>query len=311
MSQSVIRTVLFADLRGSTSLYESLGNADAASLVTQSVAMLGRVIEAHGGRVIKTLGDGLMAVFTDPSPAVRAAEEVQESFGRTLVNLFGLRAQSLRVQVAMVHGELIEVGSDCFGDAVNVAARLLDHAGDSETLLTIETLEPLPRHLREHFRRLDKLHLRGRMEPVEVWHLESRHGPDAMSTMFGDGLPTAVPDGIKITLCGVPRVHTMRNLPVMLGRSQEAGYCLDDSRVSRMHARIEWHGGNFQLTDLSSNGTYVRFGVQPAVVSLRRSACTLHGRGVISLGVSPLVADAPTVSFEVLRFDETEPQPLT
>ena len=58
MPQTVTCTVLFADLRGSTSLYESLGNAEAASVVTQSVALVGRIVEHHGGRVIKTLGTG-------------------------------------------------------------------------------------------------------------------------------------------------------------------------------------------------------------------------------------------------------------
>lgn len=306
MSQSLICTVLFADLRGSTSLYESLGNAEAASLVTQSVSLLARLMAAQHGRVVKTLGDGLMAVFTHPTFAVQAADDVQESFSRVLATALGRRAQSLKVQIALVHGEMIEVGGDCFGDAVNVAARLLSHAGDGETLLTVETLQALIPEQRAPFRRLDKLHLRGRIEPVEVWRMEARRGhQDTLSTMFGDTTPSVVPDGIRLTLYGVPRVHTLRNLPVMLGRSQEAGYCLDDNRVSRMHARVEWHGGNFQLTDLSSNGTFVRFGRQTEVVSLRRSACTLHGQGVISLGVSPQVHDAPIVMFEVLRFDET------
>jgi predicted component of type VI protein secretion system len=108
----------------------------------------------------------------------------------------------------------------------------------------------------------------------------------------------------------VSRIHTARNLPVILGRSHEATYCIDDSRVSRMHARIEWHGGTFQLSDLSSNGTFVRYGRQSEIVTLRRGSCTLHGRGVICLGINPSVADAPTVGFEVLRFDDTDPPPL-
>ena len=67
------------------------------------------------------------------------------------------------------HGEVIEVAGDCFGDAVNVSARLLDHAGDNETLITSQTLAVLAPDVRERFRRLERLHLRGRVEPVEVW----------------------------------------------------------------------------------------------------------------------------------------------
>ena len=87
-------------------------------------------------------------------------------------------------------------------------------------------------------------------------------------------------------------------------------YVGDDPKRQRTHARIEWHSGAFQLTDLSSNGTYVRFGRQSEAVTLRRGSCTLHGKGVISLGVNPSVLNAPTVTFEILRFDDTDPQPI-
>jgi class 3 adenylate cyclase len=311
MSQTVTCTVLFADLRGSTSLYESLGNAEAASVVTHSVAVVGRIVEGHGGRVIKTLGDGLMAVFPEPVPAVRAAEEVHDSLERMMGAPRNAMQPVLRVQIAAAHGEMIEVSGDCFGDAVNVAARLLDHCGDNETLVTAQTRAPLPPEMRERFRRLERLHLRGRVEPVEAWRLESRrNSADSMSTMFGDSAPATVPEGIRLSCDGISRIHTLRSLPVILGRSHEATYCIDDNRVSRLHARIEWHGGTFQLTDMSANGTYVRFGRQSEVITLRRGACTLHGRGVVCLGVNPSVLNAPTVTFEVIRFEDTDPLPL-
>ena len=60
------------------------------------------------------------------------------------------------------------MGGDCFGDAVNVAARLLDHAGDNETLVTDEVFGGLPSEQQQRFRSLDWMHLRGRAEPVHV-----------------------------------------------------------------------------------------------------------------------------------------------
>lgn len=282
-------------------------------MVTHSVAVVGKVVETHGGHVIKTLGDGLMAVFTHPQPAVEATEEVHDALERVLGSPQHTGRPVLRVQLALAHGEVIEVAGDCFGDAVNVAARLLDHAGDNEVLATAQTMQPLPVEMRQRFRRLEKLHLRGRLEPVEVWRLEARRGgvaPDTISTMFGETTPAQIPEGIRISCDGVSRIHTARTLPLILGRSHEATYCIDDSRVSRLHARIEWHGGNFSLSDMSSNGTYVRFGRQSEVVTLRRGSCTLHGRGVISLGANPSLPNAPTINFEVLRFDDTDPLPL-
>lgn len=308
MTTSVTCTVLFADLRGSTALYESLGNAEAAAVVTHSVDIVARMVEEHGGRVIKTLGDGLMAVFHEPMDAVLTAEEVHDSLDRVLGSPRAHRRPGLRVQIALAHGGIVEVGSDCFGDAVNVAARLLDHAGDNETLATAQTLASLPGDMSRRFRRLERLHLRGRQEPVEVWRLEPRR-TDALSTLFGDTAPVSVPEGLRLSLDGVSRIHTPKSLPVIIGRSHEATYCIDDSRVSRLHARLEWTGGSFQITDLSSNGTYVRYGVPDQVVTLRRGTCTLHGRGSIALGVNSLVADTPAIDFEVVRFEDTDTDP--
>src|SRR3954453_18554426 len=82
MTQVLQRTVLFADLRGSTSMYETLGNADATAVVSRSVALLARIVTVHGGQVVKTLGDGLMAVFETPSQGVAAADDMHDSLAR-------------------------------------------------------------------------------------------------------------------------------------------------------------------------------------------------------------------------------------
>ena len=114
-------------------LFETLGNAEATSVVTHCVNALGGPVTSYEGTVVKTLGDGLMAVFDDPLPATQAAmlmHDVLEgmvSRGSERGASSGLRA--LRLQVGLARGEVVEMSGDCFGDAVNVAARLLDHAG--------------------------------------------------------------------------------------------------------------------------------------------------------------------------------------
>lgn len=312
MTQLIERTVLFADLRGSTALYEKLGNTAATAVVTQSVALLAGVVSSCGGSVVKTLGDGLMAMFAIPSEAVDAADGMQESLeridgppeeGEAVV----LRP-ALKLQVGLAHGEVVRMAGDYFGDAVNVAARLLDHAGDNETLATMSVLDGLDPVQRGRFRSLDRLQLRGRAEPVHVHLLEARRYSDLATTAYGDNLRMPEPEGIRLVWLDLNRVYAPAALPVVLGRSPQATYCIDDSRVSRSHARIDWNGGTFELTDLSFNGTFVRFAGDAETVSLRRGTCTLHGSGVIGLGSSPADLSAPNVRFEVMRFADTQPQ---
>ena len=110
MTRIAERTVLFADLRGSTSLFERLGNAEATSVITHTVGELAKSVVACGGLVVKTLGDGLMAVFEASVPAAQAAGLMQDTLERLVTRgsehgaSAGLRA--LRLQVALARGEL-------------------------------------------------------------------------------------------------------------------------------------------------------------------------------------------------------------
>ena len=312
MTQIAERTVVFADLRGSTALFETLGNAEATSVVTHCVNALVGPVDDSGGRVVKTLGDGLMAVFNTPAQAAQAAAVMHDvleaivSRGSERGASSGLRA--LRLQVALARGEVVEMAGDCYGDAVNVAARLLDHAGDNETLVTHEVLRGLPLEQRARYRSLDRLVLRGRVEPVEVHVLGGRRGVgDTAVTQFGGVAVENEPDGMRLVWLDLNRLFAIQQMPVILGRGPQSSFCVDDSRVSRSHARVDWHSGNFQLTDLSYNGTYVRFN-DGEIVSLRRGSCILHGSGSIALGGSPSDPTSACVHFDVLRFGDTQPQ---
>ncbi len=309
------RTVLFADLRGSTALFETLGNAEATAVVTHTVSQIGQAVGACNGKLIKTLGDGLMAVFDTPRDGIKSAIRMHDLLERVVSRSKqqgaspGLRA--LCMQVALARGEVVEMGGDCFGDAVNVAARLIDHAGDNETLITAEVLVGLTNTLKARFRSLDRIGVRGRVEPVHVHVLDRPNQGDMAATQFGEVIRGVEPDGIRLVWMDLDRVFDIDSMPIVLGRSVQATYCITDGRVSRSHARIDWHGGSFSVTDLSYNGTYVRFGGDGEIVALKRGGCTLHGSGVIGLGSPPVNAGmSPIVHFEVLHFADTEPHML-
>lgn len=307
MSTIIERTVVFADLRGSTSLYESIGNTEASRLVTQAVTLVSRIVEITSGTVVKTLGDGLMAVFKDSESAIQAAREMHEALER--IGSAADQSVGLKLQVSLTRGEVVEIAGDYFGDAVNVAARLLDHAGDNETLATSDVFEGLPQAMRDQFRSLDKMQLRGRIEPVQVFLHDTHRSFDSHTTAYVEiDNPTQDPEGIRLIWSNLNRIFSPGNLPVVLGRSPQATYCVDDARVSRNHARIDWHGGSFQLTDLSYNGTFVRFANDGEILTLRRGSCTLHGSGTINLGRSTTEGVTPCVKFEVMRFSDTQPQ---
>ena len=246
---------------------------------------------AADAAVVFGSGDAQLVVATAAYAGPRPDDhELPLSIDGAAIGCLRLRAR---------HGE----ASAALADAAAVLSALLaSHARERQLSAVVE---------RERFRSLDRMQLRGRVEPVHVYLLEAQRNPgDTAATAFGDMAPAAEPEGIRLVWLNMNRVYSGTSLPVVLGRSPGVTYCIDDTRVSRSHARIDWHGGTFQLTDLSYNGTYVRFDHDPEVISLRRGTCTLHGSGLIGLGTPPTEADGPCVRFEVMKFADTQPHDL-
>ncbi len=137
-------TLLFTDLGASTALYAARGDARAFHLVQAHFTLLSAIIDAHGGAVVKTLGDAVMASFTDEGAGLAAALEMLERCPRfrehadadTLSLKLGLNAGPAYVVTA--NGAL-----DDFGQSVNMAARIQGQARDDELVLAPELVAPL------------------------------------------------------------------------------------------------------------------------------------------------------------------------
>lgn len=150
-------TVLFTDLVNSTRLIEEHGEAGAHELRRRHFALLGAAITAHGGREVKRLGDGVMAVFADPAAATACAAEMQRGAAADPDRL-GLR-------VGVHTGELLRDGDDVYGTTVIVAARLCERAGPGETIVSEATGAAAARPVRS----LGALRLKGLRHPVTAF----------------------------------------------------------------------------------------------------------------------------------------------
>ncbi|MGH8919969.1 MAG: adenylate/guanylate cyclase domain-containing protein, partial [Actinomycetes bacterium] len=160
-------TVLFTDLVSSTQLMSRLGESAFDELRQPHLALLGQTIATHGGVEVKSLGDGVMAVFTAASDAVAAAVAMQQAVAR-----HGHRAPArLSMRVGLALGDATEYAGDWFGTPVVQAARLCGQCGGGEILVTDTVRAVAEARSNTRFEPVGTLSLRGLAE-VAVWKLE-------------------------------------------------------------------------------------------------------------------------------------------
>ncbi len=303
--KTVQTTVVFADLIGSTGIFEATGNAKATLAVTQMTRWMCEVFVAHGGHVVKTLGDGVLATFAHDSSAIEAVVEIQRSQQKRLANTQTSLRMPIRIGVASGLVEL--VAGDCYGDAVNVAARLSDLSGPHQIWASSSSIQGVDEPEGVRFRPLGPISIRGRAEPCTVSQIEWQYdeGTDflTMQAELDPAHPHATKDvlGRQIELRWLDTVKTYRSfdLPIQIGRVRNVDFVVSDPRVSREHARIDWRNGSVVLVDVSTYGSCVRFSGAGADLLLRREECVLHGLGEIALAASFSDIGVPVVSFSV------------
>ncbi|AGX86782.1 FHA domain-containing protein [Candidatus Symbiobacter mobilis] len=285
-------TVVFADLFGSTGVFESVGNARATEAVTQATAWIAAKITKNGGRVVKYLGDGVLSIFGSSADALVTVVDIQRSYQLRLERQEPALYMPLRIGVG--RGDVEFVDGDCYGDAVNIAARLSELTGPHQIWINDQALDQNVHIDHVHFRSLGPIALRGRAEPCTIYQIEWQEEVNSdyftvqASLSPEQDMPGADVLGGQVELSwgGATKSFHAFDMPILLGRARHLNFVINDPRVSRTHARVEWHNGSMVLVDISSYGCSVRFAGGGADVVLRRDECVLHGHGDIALGTS-------------------------
>ncbi|MEO8013520.1 MAG: adenylate/guanylate cyclase domain-containing protein [Polaromonas sp.] len=297
-------TVVFADLTGSTGVFEKLGNVKATQAITRLTQWIASICEKHSGQVVKSLGDGVLILFKESQDAVAAGSELQKIHYERISHW--PRLLKMRLQIGMARGDVVEQDGDCYGDAVNVASRLSDLSGSEQILVSDSVIQHLPDAFALRSRCLGPMAIRGRAEFCIVHRVEWQDELlSEIFTMPASLMPSSFdkqytnPTYIEFSWLDLNARFTTAEFPVYLGRDSDAQFVVQDPRVSRRHAMIEWRAGKFYLKDISSYGTWVRFSNEESVIPLRRQDCVLLLNGEMALGASFQDFTVPTVSFKL------------
>jgi class 3 adenylate cyclase len=278
-SASAPVTILFADISGSTLMYAVRGNEVAFQITSACLTLLEEQVTAAGGRVVKRVGDAILAAFEAGEAAVRAAAGMQRALEDPACTV---RAEGILVRVGIASGAAVHDAGDVYGDVVNVAARLVSLAGADEIFLTGETLEALPDEMRASTRTIDQLALRGRPDWVLVHqYLWKQEGLTARATRASR--VHAYRAALEVTYGSDSFALGPERPRLTVGRDPENDVTIDEDVVSRRHLEIVLRGDKFFVVDRSTNGTYVLIdGGDTFRVS--REEMTLAGSGRIFPG---------------------------
>jgi adenylate cyclase len=270
-------TVLFVDISGSTTLYAQRGDATAFGLTKACLDLVGDRVNGAGGRVLRQVGDGVLAVFDAPVTALQAAIQIIHAVEHPAAPP---GSEGVRVRCGLSAGPAVLLADDVYGDVANVAARLVGRADAGEIFLSGTVYEALPVELRATVQLIDEMLLRNRPAAVAVYkyvpdnqlatirtRARRRPATATMEVRYGDLLLVVGPER--------PRVS--------LGRDVGSDIRIDRDGVSRHHAEIVLRGDRFILVDRSTNGTYVQADNGP-MLRLVREELVLTGAGHIVLG---------------------------
>lgn len=276
-------TVLFADIAGSTRLYDTFGGAKARELIAECLSRLKRLILANDGTFIKTLGDAVMGTFPTPDAAAETARQMHEE---TAFNSKMIQA-NIHLRIGFHHGDAICELQDVFGDAANVGARMVELAKSDQIITNRETLAQMTSDLKQMARVVDRTRVRGMDDIMEIHELVwGQPEQMTMSSSFTEEMIASLAaekDFLQIRYLR-QRILVDHERPILtMGRGAANHLIIDGPLVSRMHARIELQRNRFLLIDQSTNGTFLKMKAEDPVF-LRRDAIQLEGEGLIRLG---------------------------
>ena len=278
--------VLFADVVGSTRLYEVLGDLKARDMVVSCVGLMRAATERNRGTVIKTIGDEILSIFPTANDAVNAAGEMQQDIGAHPE--LSVQGQHVAIRIGCHFGPVVLENRDIFGATVHTANRMTSQAKAGQIILTADTVGRLSPEWRAVTRQIDVTTVRGHAEELELFEVlwQQEDATSMLPSIEVDARTGHRPKRVRLRYMGREYLLGEGKESLTLGRADDNDIVVKGNLISRIHARVEMARNKVLLVDQSTNGSFVttQDGKEAFV---RRDSVTLQGAGLIGLGHLP------------------------
>lgn len=276
--------ILFADVVGSTQLYEALGDDRARETVQQCLRVMKQATEHYGGTVIKTMGDEVMSTFPSADDALNAANQMQQRITNTI--RIETDDSHVSIRIGCHFGPVVAEDRDIFGAAVHTANRMTSQAKAGQIITTSALVEQLTPQWKALVRQIDVATPKGQSDEVAVFEVlwQPEEATNMLPSIDPAARPPATATRLRLRFKGEELVvGEQGKAAITMGRADENDVVIKGNLISRVHARINVARNRFVLVDESTNGTFIQ---QDAGEELyvRRDSTVLTGSGVISMG---------------------------
>lgn len=282
--------IMFADVSGSTQLYERLGDTDAHDCISLSLERIIHHAQHHHGHLVETIGDEAMLMFARVEDAALAAVDMQKHFFSSPVH----NGHFINIRIGFHFGPIEYDDGHPFGDTVNVAARVASLCESSRIIATEDTLNGLDNSEFQQ-RPYQTARVKGKSRPIRVreviWDREDATSMVNATQMTQLTQLDNAPLQVQLYYLGKVYELIAGQAAFVIGRGSNCDLIIDSNLASRAHAKIEFRWGEVVLVDHSTNGTFVEAQQgkrEGDGVSLRlhRRETTLSGTGKIGIGTS-------------------------
>lgn len=278
--------ILFADVCGSTHLYEQHGDDIARADMAACLNMLDRIAKSLDGETLKTIGDEIMCAFDDPIKAALAAAEMQAGLKKA-GEAGDYKMGVLHIKIGWHWGKVAWRGEEVLGEAPVTAQQIINRAKADEILTSKESVDQLPPALFSNIHMIDRIEAEawdGSLDVCKIpWEQsgeETQISSIPMSQLVSKELSLILEyDGKEYTV-------NSANTKCTIGRGRDANIRVNGGYTSRQHAEITYRNGRFSLRDESVNGTVIE-DQSGEIKKLRREEGVISGRGRIGFGAPP------------------------
>lgn len=280
MAKDLEVAILFADVVGSTQLYDKFGDTKASETVARCVEIMKDSTHQHSGTVIKTIGDEVMATFPTVDEAMSAAKQMQERISTDA----GVDGIQVSIRIGCHFGPVVQEQNDIFGAAVHTANRMTSQAKAKQIVISGATVEQMSPEWQAQTRQIDVATVRGRIDEVALY--EVLWQPDEATSMLPTidwDSKTKGPTRLTLSFRDARVVVDDSRKSINMGRADDNDLVVKGNLISRIHARVEMRRGKFMLVDQSTNGTFLE-NAQGEEIFVRRDSTELTGEGIIGLG---------------------------